>query len=170
MECKTNGQTIEVNNAKIIFKNFSGKPGVYNKEGDRNFCLLLPDDAAVDFFRRNGYSPTVKPSTSEEGEFFRYLKVKLKFNQWGPTIILKSGDKKTRVDENLVSALDSIRIESVDLDIRPYHWERPNGESGQTAYLSGMTVYQQIDRFEQMMIETNENGSSDNSDDSDLPF
>ena len=46
MECKTNGQTIEINNAKIIFKNFSGKPGVYNKEGDRNFCLLLPDDAA----------------------------------------------------------------------------------------------------------------------------
>lgn len=169
MEYKTNGQTIEINNAKIIFKNFSGKPGVYNKEGDRNFCLLLPDDAAVDFFRRNGYSPTVKPSTSEEGEFFRYIKVKLKFNQWGPTIILKSGDKKTRVDENLVSALDSIRIESVDMDIRPYHWERPNGESGQTAYLSGMTVYQQIDRFEQMMMETNENGS-DNSDDSDLPF
>ena len=128
MECKTNGQTIEINNAKIIFKNFGGKPGVYN------------------------------------------IKVKLKFNQWGPTIILKSGDKKTRVDENLVSALDSIRIESVDMDIRPYHWERPNGESGQTAYLSGMTVYQQIDRFEQMMMETNENSSSDNFDDNDLPF
>lgn len=168
MECKTNGQTIEINNAKIIFKNFSGKPGVYNKEGDRNFCLVLPDDAAVDFFRRNGYSPTVKPSTSEAGEFFRYIKVKLKFNQWGPTIILKSGDKKTRVDENLVSALDSIRIESVDMDIRPYHWERPNGESGQTAYLSGMTVYQQIDRFEQMMMEIKDD--SDNTDDSDLPF
>ena len=146
MECKTNGQTIEINNAKIIFKNFSGKPGVYNKEGDRNFCLLLPDDAAVDFFRRNGYSPTVKPSTSEEGEFFRYIKVKLKFNQWGPTIILKSGDKKTRVDENLVSALDSIRIESVDMDIRPYYWE-VNGKEGRSAYLQAINVIQNIDRF-----------------------
>lgn len=94
MECKINGQTIEINGARIIFKNFSGKPGLYNKEGDRNFCLVLPDDAAVNFFRQNGYSPTVKPSGVEVGEFFRYLKVKLKFNQWGPTIILKSGDKR----------------------------------------------------------------------------
>lgn len=170
MNYKNNGTTIEINNAKIIFKNFSGKPGMYNKEGDRNFCLLLPDDAAVYFFRRNGYSPTVKPSTSEEGEFFRYIKIKLRFNQWGPTVILKSGDKTTRVDESLVSALDSIRIDRVDMDIRPYQWERPNGESGQTAYLSGMTVYQQIDRFEQMMMDIGENDSSDNTDDSGIPF
>ena len=47
-----------------------------------------------------------------------------------------------RVDENLVSVLDSIKIKSVDMSIKPYHWELPNGENGQIAYLSNMTVYQ----------------------------
>lgn len=142
MEYKINGQLIEISSAKILWKNFTGELGFYNKEGSRNFCLLLSDDASVNFFKQNGYSVAVKPSGVEVGEFIRYLKVKLKFNDGEPTIILKSNNKTIRVDENLVSVLDSIKIKSVDMSIKPYHWELPNGENGQIAYLSNMTVYQ----------------------------
>ena len=78
----------------------------------------------------------------EVGEFIRYLKVKLKFNNGESTIILKSNNKTIRVDENLISVLDSIKIKSVDMSIKSYHWELPNGEHGQIAYLNSMTVYQ----------------------------
>ena len=142
MEYKIHGQLIEISNAKILWKNFTGELGFYNKEGGRNFCLVLSDDASVNFFKQNGYSVAVKPSGVEVGEFIRYLKVKLKFNNRKPAIILKSNNKTIRVDENLVSVLDSIKIKSVDMGIKPYHWELPNGEHGQIAYLSNMTVYQ----------------------------
>lgn len=142
MEYKINGQLIEISNAKILWKNFTGKLGFYNKEGGRDFCLLLSDDASVNFFKQNGYSVAVKSSGVEVGEFIRYLKVKMKFNNGKPIIILKSNNKIIRVDENLVSVLDSIKIKSVDMSIKPYHWELPNGEHGQIAYLNSMTVYQ----------------------------
>ena len=142
MEYKINRQLIEISNAKILWKNFTGELGFYNKEGGRNFCLVLSDDASVNFFKQNGYSIAVKSSGVEVGEFIRYLNVKLKFNNGKPIITLKSNNKTIRVDENLVSVLDSIKIKSVDMSIKPYHWELPNGEHGQIAYLSSMTVYQ----------------------------
>lgn len=142
MEYKINGQLIEISNAKILWKNFTGELGFYNKEGGRNFCLVLSDDASVNFFKQNGYSVAVKSSGVEVGEFIRYLKVKLKFNNGKPIITLKSNNKTISVDGNLISVLDSIKIKSVDMSIKPYHWELPNGENGQIAYLSNMTVYQ----------------------------
>lgn len=142
MEYKINEQLIEINNAKILWKNFTGVSGFYDKEGGRNFCLVLPDDASVNFFEQNGYSVAIKSSGVEVREFIRYLKVKLKFNNGEPTIILESNNKTIRVDENLVSVLDFIKIKSIDMSIKPYHWELPNGEHGQIAYLNSMTVYQ----------------------------
>ena len=37
-----------VEDAKIAFRNFSGKEGQFNAKGDRNFCLLLTDELAED--------------------------------------------------------------------------------------------------------------------------
>ena len=76
-----------------------------------------------------------------------YLPVKVKFNDRGPGVYINtaSGDLK-RLSEEDVSCLDNIDISSVDLDIRPYDWE-VNGKTGRTAYLQGMQVTQNIDRF-----------------------
>ena len=38
--------TILIENARIVFRNFEGKEGPYNRAGDRNFCVLLDDDLA----------------------------------------------------------------------------------------------------------------------------
>ena len=38
--------TAQLDDAQIRFRNFSGNPGQYNAQGQRNFCALLPEDVA----------------------------------------------------------------------------------------------------------------------------
>ena len=75
-----------------------------------------------------------------------YLPVKVKFNDRGPTVYLKTGKALNKLDEESIGILDNIDILSVDLDIRPYDWE-VNGKTGRTAYLQSIHVTQQVDRF-----------------------
>ena len=32
---------LQIDNARLVFKNFRGEGGKFNKEGDRNFALLI---------------------------------------------------------------------------------------------------------------------------------
>ena len=36
-----NDNTVLMEGVRIIFRNFAGKEGQYNREGDRNFAVLL---------------------------------------------------------------------------------------------------------------------------------
>ena len=80
-----------------------------------------------------------------------HLPVKVKFNDRGPIVYLKTGNKQVRLYEDSVSCLDNIDILSVDLDIRPYDWVIQEGtkneKSGRSAYLQSIRVTQRVDRF-----------------------
>ena len=138
---------LQVDDAIIIFKNFEGRGDKYNRQGDRNFALLIEDEETAEALIREGWNVTVKPPRDMDDEPFRYLKVKVKFNDRGPTVYVKSGGNMKRLTEDTVSALDYLDIASVDLDIRPYDWTMRDGKSGRTAYLQSIHVTQNIDRF-----------------------
>ena len=89
----------------------------------------------------------------DEGDMpFMHLPVKVKFNDRGPAVYLKSGGNMRKLDESTVGLLDNVDILSVDLDIRPYDWD-VNGKSGRTAYLQSICVTQDVDRFAQRFAE-----------------
>lgn len=137
---------LQIDDARIIFKNFEGRGDKFNREGDRNFSLLIEDPNTADALIREGWNVKIKPARDEdEGDFMR-LPVKVKFTEYGPNVYLISNGRKVELDEESISCLDNIDIESVDMDLRPYDWE-VNGRTGRTAYLQSMAVVQRIDRF-----------------------
>lgn len=138
---------LQIDDARITYRNFSGAPGPYNREGDRNFSLILPPDTELlDRLQAEGWSIKVKPPRNEDEDIRALLPVKIKVTDRGPNVYLKSGNNLIKLDADRMSILDNIDILSVDLDIRPYDWEM-NGKSGRTAYLQSIRVTQRIDRF-----------------------
>lgn len=144
---------LQIDDARICFRNFRGEGGKYNKEGDRNFAVIIPDEEMAEALQNDtnqygaGWNVKIKPPREEGDEPFIYLSVKVKFNDKGPKIYLESGRNRVKLDEDSVSMLDEIDIISVDLDIRPYD-DEINGKPFRSAYLKSMVVRQNLDRFE----------------------
>ena len=137
---------LQIEDARIIFRNFAGQGSKYNREGDRNFAVLIPDEDIANKLIEDGWSVKIKPPREDGDSLFMYLPVKIKFNHRGPGIYLVSGDKVTRLNEDTIDMLDEVDIKSVDVDLRPYDWE-VNGKRGRSAYLQALNVIQNIDRF-----------------------
>lgn len=137
---------LQIDDARIIYRNFAGRGDKYNREGDRNFAVLIPDEKLADELVDRGWNVKIKPPREDGDTPFMFLPVKVKFNDRGPNVYLKTGDAQNRLDEESVSILDNIDIISVDLDIRPYDWS-VNGKDGRTAYLQAIRVTQDVDRF-----------------------
>ena len=137
---------LQIDDARIVYRNFSGLGSKYNREGDRNFAVVIDDEAIADSLVAEGWNVKIKPPREDGDSPFMYLPVKVKFNDRGPNVYLATGNRMTKLDEESISCLDDVDILSVDLDIRPYDWE-VQGKTGRTAYLQSIKVTQEIDRF-----------------------
>lgn len=146
-------RVVEMDDVRLCFRNFSGEGSKFNKEGDRNFAVIIPDEEIAEALQNDvnkfgvGWNVKIRPPREEGDEPFIYLPIKLKFNDRGPKIYLVSGRNRVRLNEDTVGMLDEIDILSVDLDIRPYD-DEINGKAFRAAYLQGMVVTQNLDRFE----------------------
>lgn len=143
---------LQIDDARIIYRNFSGRPSKWNREGERNFSLVIDDPEIANKLLDEGWNVKIKAPRDEGDSPFMHLTVKVKFNNRGPNVYLKTGSKINRLDEESVSRLDNIDIQSIDLDIRPYDWE-VSGKTGRTAYLQSIYVTQEIDRFAERYAE-----------------
>ena len=137
---------LQIDDARIIYRNFRGEGSKFNREGDRNFALVIPKEGISDALVEHGWNVKIKPPREEGDTPFMFLPVKVKFNDRGPQVYLRTGDQVNKLDEESIAMLDDIDILSVSMDLRPYDWE-VNGKTGRTAYLQSIEVIQEIDRF-----------------------
>lgn len=145
---------LQIDDARIIFKNFEGRGDKFNREGDRNFSLRIDDENTADALVKEGWNVRIKEGRDEdEGPFMR-LPIKVKFTNYGPNVYLRTGDRVNELNEESIACLDNIEIDSVSMDIRPYDWD-VNGRTGRTAYLQSMEVVQRIDRFAARYVNKN---------------
>ena len=137
---------LQIDDARIIFRNFRGEASKFNREGDRNFAVVIDTEEMADALVKEGWNVKIRDPREEGDTPFMYLPVKVKFNDRGPQVYLVTGERRNRLDEETIAMLDDIDIINVDLDVRPYDWE-VNGKTGRTAYLQAIEVFQEIDRF-----------------------
>ena len=123
---------------RIVFRNFTGKETPMNREGDRNFCVLLDPTDAENLLAEGWNIKYLQPR--EEGDAPQpYLQVKVMFGKYPPKIVMIAATGKTNLDEASVKNLDWVEIQKADLTIRPYSWQ-VNGKEGIKAYLKSLYV------------------------------
>lgn len=139
-------EIITIENATLLYRNLSGVEKQYNRDGDRNFCVILPEDVA-EMMKRDGYNIKHRKPREDEDEAGAigdpYVQVKVSYKGRAPEIYLIGSKTRRRnmLDEGLVPLLDDIEIVTCDLRFSPYNWH-VRGETGVTAYLRKMYVTQ----------------------------
>ena len=141
------GNILEIEDARIIYRNFAGVGSKFNREGDRNFAVIIPEQEIADELIEKGWNVKIKDPRDGYEDPFMFLPVKIKFNGRGPSAYVESaGGTYTRLSEETIDMLDEIDIASVSMDLRPYDWA-VHGKTGRTAYLQAISVVQNVDRF-----------------------
>lgn len=130
---------LTIENAELAFRNFAGKEGQYNKEGDRNFCILLDEDN-VKAVENAGYTGVKRLKPREEGELgTAYIQVAVNFKGRPPKLSLINSKGRTHITESECEILDWVDIANADVIINPYPWA-VSGKSGVKAYLKNLVI------------------------------
>lgn len=144
-------ENITIENAHILFRNFSGRESKYNRAGQRNFCVYIDDREMSQRLIDDGWNVRVRPPREDGDEPRYYIQVAVSFDNIPPTIYMLTKRKKVKLDEEAVGTLDFAEIRNIDLTIRPYNWVIQEGtkneKSGVKAYLRTMYVVIDEDEF-----------------------
>lgn len=139
-------KTFMVEDARIIFRNFSGKEGMYNREGDRNFAVVLNPDMAEQM-ARDGWNVKVLAPREEGEEETPYIQVSVNFKNRPPRVVMLTSSGRTNLSDDTVEILDWAEFGTVDLIARGYEWT-VNEKSGVKAYLQSFFVTIREDELE----------------------
>jgi hypothetical protein len=148
MELKmANENTVLMEDVRITFRNFAGREGPYNREGERNFCIILDHELAT-AMENDGWNVKYLKARDEDEEDQPYIQVSVNFKgPLPPRVVMITSRGRTTLDEADVEMLDWADIRMVDAIIRPYEW-LVNGKTGIKAYLKSIYVTIEEDELE----------------------
>lgn len=159
-----NIENIKIENARIVFRNLSGKPDKFNPQGGkRSFSVVIEDSEFANELKREGWNiKQFNQSPDSDEEPAHFISVKVSYNNIPPHIYLCTSKNKTLLNEDTVGQLDYAEISNVDIVITPYQYEM-SGRSGISAYVKTMYVTVVEDEFASKY-------EYDDLDDEEIPF
>jgi len=138
---RTNERNVTLENVTIAFRNFAGKEDKYNREGDRNFSVLLDEESAAQLVAKGWNVKRLNPRDEEEIGT-PYLQIAVSYKVKPPKIGVLTSKGLRNYTEDMVELLDWVDIAKADVSINPYEWV-VGGKSGIKAYLN--SLYMQIE-------------------------
>ena len=135
-----------IEDAEIMFRNFIGKEGPYNREGERSFAVKL-DPETAETLANDGWNVKTLEPREEGDEPVPYVQVSVRFDIMPPTVFMITSTGRVRLDEDSVGVLDWANIQTVDLIVRGYDWV-VRDKTGTKGYLKSMYVTIEEDELE----------------------
>ena len=154
-------ENVIIENAQIIFPDFTGKKGKFNDIP--KFSVILEDELA-EKMKADGWNVKYRtPRDPEYDDGYYYIEVKISFKKRKPVMaIINSNNKAVEVNENNLEMMDLVTIKKADVEFRPYNYDFA-GKHGTAAYLNTLYVWRQESKLEQMYSWLYEEDESDHS-------
>lgn len=135
-----------IQDAKVIFPNFSGREGRYNREGNRCFSVMVPDEKLAMQLKADGWNIKERVINDEATGEYYINGVNINFSYYIKPIIhyISNGNEieltEELLDSGIAAQLDGRGAEHYDISIRPKTWERSDGSIGIKGYVDEMRI------------------------------
>jgi hypothetical protein len=155
---------VSIEGTRIMFRNFAGKEGQFNRAGDRNFAVPLDPETATRMIEDGWNVKQLRPR--EDGDQPQdYVQVSVSYKNKAPRVILVTSRGRTELKEDELDILDYAEIANVDLILNPYKWVIPargkdEEKSGVKAYLKAIYITLREDEFEKKYANVPESAAS----------
>lgn len=128
----------KVENARLMFTNFSGAETQYNAAGKRNFCVEITNPDMIDSLKKEGVNIKTRQVSEYDPPIF-YVKVNVNFNSaYPPEVNMYTRRKVNRLDEMTVGMLDNADIIDSEVEFTTYTYDPRSG--GSSCYLRRLEV------------------------------
>lgn len=137
---------------KLLFRNFSGRPGQYNNEGARNFSVLLNEEDARILAKGEWRVKQMKDQDDgTPGD--KHLKVNVNYKTGRPPrIVLVTSKGQTDLGPDEAGTIDVADIQKADLVVNGWYSDMAGG--GYSAFLKTLFVTIREDELELMYAVT----------------
>jgi len=147
-------KTFMVEDARIIFRNFAGKPDKFNpKGGKRTFAVVLSPEVAEEMLA-DGWNVKYLEARDEGDVDTPIIQIEARFDIRPPRITLLTARTRTQLKEESVEVLDFAEIKTADLIARGHDWE-VGDKAGTKAYLQSLFVTIEEDALERKYADVN---------------
>lgn len=115
---------LDIADARIVSKNFSGVEKQYNPAGKRTFCVILENTKEAQALSDQGWNVRILKPTEDFPEGGYMLPVEVRFNGYPPVIWARKGvGDPVQLEEYNIGELDRMRIVSASMRISGSEWE-----------------------------------------------